>query len=154
MSYSPLSRVSKNIVVDANLTAAMVIPIRGLETVEAFFLRWAQEGCDLYAPEWWLAEVVSVLRQHVYRKVISPARAHDAVKDLFLLDVNRAPLDALLCQRALDWAETIQHSRIYDAIYLALAEQLNAEFWTADRRLINAAHTAGADWAHWIGEAQ
>ncbi len=154
MSYSLLSRVSKNIVVDANLGAAVLLPLQGLETVETFFLRWAQEGCDLYAPEWWLAEVISVLRQHVYRKWISPARAHDVVKDIFTLDVNRVPLDALLCQRALDWAEAIQHSRIYDAVYLALAEQLNAEFWTADKRLVNAAHTAGADWAHWIGETQ
>jgi predicted nucleic acid-binding protein len=132
----------------------MILPLRGLETVEACFLRWAQEGRDLYAPEWWLAEVVSVLRQHVYGKLISPARARDAVKDIFLLDVNRVPLDVLLCQRALDWAESIQHSRIYDAVYLALAEQLNAELWTADKRLVNAAHAAGADWAHWIGEAQ
>jgi len=154
VNYSPLSRVSKNIVVDANLVAAALLPLRGLETVEVFFLRWAQEGCDLYAPECWLAEVVSILRQHVYRKWISPARARDVVKDIFALGVNRVPLDALLCQRALEWAETIQHSRIYDAIYLALAEQLNAEFWSADKRLVNAAHTAGADWAHWIGEAQ
>ena len=33
-----------------------------------------------------------------------------------------------------------------------LAEELGAELWTADRRLVNGAHQAGVIWARWIGE--
>jgi hypothetical protein len=43
-------------------------------------------------------------------------------------------------------------SKAYDAFYLALAERLKAEFWTADQRLANGARQLGANWAHWIGE--
>jgi len=37
----------------------------------------------------------------------------------------------------------------YDAYYLALAEQLGAEFWTADRRLSRAVQSH-LDWVHLI----
>ena len=56
------------------------------------------------------------------------------------------------CQSALRWAARLNQARAYDAFHLALAEELGAEFWTADRRLANAAQRAGATWAHWIGE--
>lgn len=40
---------------------------------------------------------------------------------------------------------------VYDAIYLALADQLGYEFWTADRRLIRI--VAGKlDNVRWIGD--
>ena len=152
MNYLPQSRVSKNIVVDANLTAATVTPIRGLEMAENLFIHWAQDECSLYAPEWWLAEVISVLRQQVYRKLISPARAKDAVAHVFSIEVKMVPVDIALCQRALEWAETIHHSKIYDSIYLALAERLGADFWTADKKLVDAVGAVGAKWVKWAGE--
>jgi predicted nucleic acid-binding protein len=53
---------------------------------------------------------------------------------------------------ALDWAERAGQAKAYDAQYLALAEEMRAEFWTADERLVRDVQQAGADWAHWIGE--
>ena len=153
MRYLPPSKASKKIVVDANLVAATVTPILGLEKAEVVFIRLMQEGCNLYAPEWWLAEVISVLRQQVYRRLISPESAHDAVEDVFSLNVEMVPLDVPLCQRALDWAEVIHHSKIYDSIYLALAERLHADFWTADKKLAEAARAAGAKWVNWAGDS-
>jgi hypothetical protein len=35
-------------------------------------------------------------------------------------------------------------SKAYDGFYLALAEQSNAEFWTADQCLVNSARQLGA----------
>jgi len=40
----------------------------------------------------------------------------------------------------------------YDSYYLALAETLEAEFWTADKPLFNAVGNAGPAGLHWIGE--
>lgn len=153
MSYSLQLKASRNIVVDANLAAATVIPIAGLEMAETLFVNWAQEDCPLYAPGWWLAEVISVLRQHVFRKLISPASGREIAENVFALEVKMISVDIPLCQRALDWAEAINHSKIYDSVYLALAERLHADFWTADKKLAETARAAGARWAHWAGEA-
>jgi predicted nucleic acid-binding protein len=48
----------------------------------------------------------------------------------------------------------IKSSRVaaYDCFYLALAQRLDTEFWTADRPLSRAALQADAPWVKWIGE--
>jgi predicted nucleic acid-binding protein len=79
-------------------------------------------------------------------------QANTAIDDLFLLEVETQPLDISLCKAALEWATRLQQSRAYDAFYLALAERLQAEFWTADRRLANGAQQLGVKWVRWIGE--
>jgi predicted nucleic acid-binding protein len=39
----------------------------------------------------------------------------------------------------------------YDAHHLALAEMMNCEFWTADRRLFNVVKDK-LPWVHWLRE--
>ena len=57
-----------------------------------------------------------------------------------------------LCERAFDWATRLNQLPVYDSFFLALAEKLDAEFWTADRRLVNGARQVGVEWVHWVGE--
>jgi predicted nucleic acid-binding protein len=56
-----------------------------------------------------------------------------------------------LHQRALDLAERFSLPVAYDTHYLALAEQLGAEFWTADRKLVRAVQSA-LPWVRPVGE--
>jgi predicted nucleic acid-binding protein len=55
------------------------------------------------------------------------------------------PPDWEVDRNALVWAERIGQRAAYDAVYLALAEYLNAELWTADKRLADAAQVAGVE---------
>ena len=41
----------------------------------------------------------------------------------------------------------------YDAKYLALAEMMNCEFWTADERLFNAVRDE-LSWVRWLGQLE
>lgn len=82
MSYSLQSKILPAVIVDASLGAGAVLAIRGLENAPALFEHWNEEGRKVYVPEWWWAEVVSVIRQHVFRKVISLERAHHAMNDI------------------------------------------------------------------------
>lgn len=53
--------------------------------------------------------------------------------------------------RAVDLADTFGQSASYDAHYLALAEHLGCELWTADEKFRNA--TKGTfKWVRWVGE--
>jgi predicted nucleic acid-binding protein len=51
--------------------------------------------------------------------------------------VSQAVLDALL-KRGYELAEEFNRPTAYDAQYLALAERLSCDFWTADERMSNA----------------
>lgn len=154
MNYSPQEKTLPAVVVDANLGAGAVLSIRGLEKVPALFVRWGGEKRDLYAPDWWWAEVASVISQHVFQKLISLERAHRVMDDLKLLAVNIVSIDHEMLHNALNWSCKIGQSKVYDSIYLALAEQLNAELWTADKRLVNAARTLNISWVKWLEDEE
>lgn len=152
MNYSPQEKTLPAVAVDSNLGAGAVLSIRGLEKAPALFSHWENEQRNLLAPEWWWAEVASVISQHVFQKLISLEDAHLTLDNVRLLEVAAVPMDYELLHSALKWADKIGRSKIYDSIYLALAERLNAEFWTADQRLINAARALNVDWVKRLGD--
>ena len=55
--------------------------------------------------------------------------------------------------RALEVADKLGLRASYDAHYLALAEHLGVELWTADDRFWNAAK-GSFPWMRWVGQAQ
>jgi predicted nucleic acid-binding protein len=151
---SATSRVSADIVIDANLAVLAVLPVPAEVNVLERFLDWRQQGRRIVAPMLWLAEAVSAIRMSVYVQMISLEEGLIAIDDLFALDVETIPLDAQLCRSAFEWAGRLGQGRAYDGFYLALSEQMRAKLWTADRRLVNGAQQAGASWVCWIGESE
>lgn len=153
MSATGLS--SRGLVIDASLAVWAVLPSMQDEGVDAIgaFAKWHTEGRRLVAPTLWSAEATSSIRRAVYLKAISEQKGHEAIGKIFALSIETSPADELLCKAALSWATRLQQVRAYDAFYLALAERLQVEFWTADRRLANAAQQLGVNWVHWIGES-
>ncbi len=73
-----------------------------------------------------------------------------ALNDCWRLRIERVAPDMDLHRRALRWAARLGQRAAYDAQYLALAERLGAEFYTADRRLANLAGAAGLPWVRFL----
>ena len=46
----------------------------------------------------------------------------------------------------MEWTSRLNQTVAYDAAYLALAEFLNSEFWTADNKLFKVADKEGLTW--------
>jgi predicted nucleic acid-binding protein len=92
------------------------------------------------APDLLNAEAMHVLQAHERRGVIDAGRSREALKDLLDLPVIRYPT-LQLAERA--W-ELRSNLTAYDAMYVALAEALDATLVTADGGLARAAraHTA------------
>ena len=59
-------------------------------------------------------------------------------KSIYLLNRIEAALPAGLYKRALQLAHRYGRPTIYDTLYVALAELAGCDFWTADKRLVNA----------------
>jgi predicted nucleic acid-binding protein len=82
--------------------------------------------------------------------LISEETAYTALN--LLGDLSVQPVE-VPTRAAFDWATRLRQKPAYDGFYLAAAEKMGAEFWTADRALANNAHQIGAGWVHWMGES-
>jgi predicted nucleic acid-binding protein len=88
-------------------------------------------GALLAAPHLLDAEVGHLLRRHVLTGVARLARARIALETFLALPIERYP-HATLLPRAFDLRD---NATVYDALYLVLAEALQAPLLTRDRRL-------------------
>jgi len=140
-------------VIDANLIAALVVPLPYSDQATQKIVAWRRAGVELLAPVLLEYEITAILRKAVVAQWLTTDLAVEAIGEILTLNIQCLAPTAHLHERALRWAERLGHSKAYDAQYLALAEQEGIELWTADRRLASGAQQAGAHWVHCIGEA-
>ena len=88
----------------------------------------------LHAPHLIDIEVAHVLRRYASAGDMSAERGREALEDLADLSLRRYPHEVLLPRV---W-ELRANLSAYDAIYVALAEALDAPLFTRDRRLAGA----------------
>lgn len=86
------------------------------------------------APDLVDVETLAVLRRRWLAGDVSDQRLRDAVDDLVAMDIQRVPALGLV-RRAVELRANVS---AYDATYVALAEALDCELLTADRRLAGA----------------
>ena len=139
-------------VVDANLVAALVLPLPFSDQAAERIASWKHSGERLFAPTLMEYELDSVLRKAVALRLMTTAQAREALRQLDVLGIQSCPPTLALRERALHWAESLGQTKAYDAHYLALAEEMRVELWTADRRLAQASRQIGLDWVRWLGE--
>jgi predicted nucleic acid-binding protein len=108
--------------------------------------KWHQAGRLLVAPTLLYYEVCNALHRYAIHQVLLPEEAAEALEAALDLDVILYG-EAGLHRRALEIAERFSLPAAYDAHYLALAEELGAEFWTADQRLLQAV-SGTLPWVH------
>ncbi|HWI20289.1 MAG TPA: type II toxin-antitoxin system VapC family toxin [Vicinamibacterales bacterium] len=85
----------------------------------------------LHVPHLLDVEVLSVLRRFVREGVLEDAEAQRAIEDLLALDLQRHSHEGLM-ERAWRLRKNIT---AYDAMYVALAEALDATLVTCDSKL-------------------
>ena len=97
---------------------------------------------SLHAPHLLDVEVAQVLRRYVRRKIISAQRGQEALEDLADIPLTRYPHDFLI-PRVWELRATLT---AYDAVYVALAELVNAPLLTCDGKIASASgHSANVE---------
>ena len=125
------------VVVDANILIAFGLSDEPLHAqANQILSAWASAGTTLAAPRLFRSEITAVVRKAVYQQRITYEQGRGMLARLLVYPVEFHEDDALL-KSAYELAETFNRPRAYDAQYLALAQRLSCEFWTADERLFN-----------------
>lgn len=138
-------------VIDANIAVNTVLEIT--EELEQFWQRVDQEQITPCAPRLWLSETTSAIRFLLSQKEITSDEAEQALRTIHGLRVEILNEDEELSLRALELASKLGQSKAYDAFYLALADKLVCEFWTADERLANRCRKdLKLSWVHSMAE--
>jgi len=141
--------VTSQVCIDANIILTIVLGEPGRDEVENLFRSWIAADTEVLAPSLLAYEVTSVIRTKVYRNLILLEEGQLALQRAFGLPVTLLR-PGKLHERAWQLAERLGRPSAYDAHYLALAETLGCDFWTADERLYNAVKDQ-LPWVHWIG---
>ncbi len=117
------------IVVDASALLEVLLRTPAAEAVEAKLFDAPRR--TLHAPHLLDVEVAQVLRRYAANGEIDERRGSMALADLADFPIRRYPHDFLLTRV---WSLRGNFTA-YDAVYVALAEALNARLLTRDQRL-------------------
>jgi len=141
-----------SVCIDASVVVALVTPEVQSERALALWTQWMRGDVQVIAPVLLRYEATSALRRKVVRGAMSLPDARRALEgalslDIELLNPPELPLHAF------DLAARLNRPAAYDAHYLAVAEMMGSEFWTADEGLY---HAVRGDFPNirWLGDSQ
>jgi len=140
-----------SVVVDASIAVKWLVEEVYTEAAVGLVDSWAQQGVQLAAPYLMPVEVANALFRKVAHRELSSDTATLLLDRLMAIGIAlREPRGLHI--RAMELAFQLHQSAVYDAHYLALAEIMGCELWTADERFFR---TASAQFSnlHWIGES-
>ncbi len=137
------------ICIDANFVVGLVSSEPSDTRFRDLWNQWRESESQIVAPALIYYEVSNAFHRLAIGRLLLPERAAQLLEDALSLNITLYS-DAELHRRASTLARQLMLSATYDAHYLALAERLEAEFWTADQRLVRAVQ-ANLSWVNLVG---
>jgi predicted nucleic acid-binding protein len=132
---------SSTVCVDASIVIQRVVS----NATENLWETWAESRFRLIAPTLLYYEVTNGLYRYLKAGFFTLETVEKTLQAALALPIELIGY-AELHQRAKDSAAKYNLPAAYDAHYLALAEGLEAELWTADARLFNTVKSFGVEW--------
>lgn len=140
---------STTVCVDASVILRYVLQPEN-ESIQSLWQSWVTDEVSLVAPSLLFYEVTNALYQQQRNKVLSAEAIWETLElslDLPITLVNEKNLHL----KAREIAMRFNLPATYDAHYLALAEWMEVDLWTADMRLVNALKSFKVKWVKAIG---
>ncbi|MBI3945150.1 MAG: type II toxin-antitoxin system VapC family toxin [Armatimonadetes bacterium] len=142
------------ICVDASVVAAILMPDPLSEAATRAWQSWLAGGRILVAPVHYAAEAVSAIRRWALFGQVSVEEETAALTDLL---TRIFPLVEVPAHNPETWHRAcvlarreLRRAGVYDTLYLAVAEEMGAEFWTGDQNLERALTADGRPLPPWI----
>jgi predicted nucleic acid-binding protein len=132
-----IGRAASAPVVDASVATKLLLREEFSGLARALYDQSARLNEPLIAPSLFPNEVMNAVYRRLRRGLLTGDAAEEAIRLFSALSfVIISPID--LPQRAFVFARTHNLPSIYDGLYVVLAQDIGAELWTADQRLLNA----------------
>jgi len=125
------------IVIDSGVLIASVFVETLTSEAKGLLKQFVGAQVVLNAPTLLSYELIAVSRKAVYQTRVTSEQGRIARDQLLSYPVV-LHFDVALLARAYELSEAFNRPTAYDAQYLALAERLSCDFWTADERMFNA----------------
>ena len=126
------------VVVDASFAVKWLIAEEFSDVALALAQSWADAGAKLAAPHLMPYEVSNALHKKVVAGDMTVEIAAQLLQNLMVYGVELYEASDLNAA-AFQLATRFNQRAIYDSHYLALAQALDCEFWTADERFYRSA---------------
>jgi predicted nucleic acid-binding protein len=129
------------VVLDSNLAVALVLDAERAPAIEDRLRKWEDAGESMHAPSLFRFEVANALTRNIAAKMIDAADAKVAWQRIVAIEISLHGLSD--GPAVIEVARRLKRQNAYDAAYVALAQELDAELWTLDGPL--ARNAANAD---------
>ena len=123
-------------VVDASVAVKWVVPEEDTELASKLFNDATATDTHVLVPPHLPVEVTNALRKKTWRNELTTSEADRALQRFLGLDFRRSEPPGLY-KRALDLANQYDRRAVYDSHYVALAEIVGCDLWTADSGIVN-----------------
>lgn len=125
-------------VIDTSALIRLFVPDGPAPTGLESFFRKVEQGVHLaLAPELLVAELTNVLLKKIRMGELTETEGEELLQDLLAMPIRLLPHAAFM-ENALEVA--LQNSlTVYDALYLAVANQQNASIFSSDEQMVKVA---------------
>lgn len=137
-------------VIDASLVIKAILPNPETSRCQAVLAQIQDR--QLVAPALWVYEIASTLAKAVHFGQITAKEGEEFLHQAMALGVQIILPDETQAQLAYRQALKLKRASAYDSFYLVTAEALDADFWTADKRLVQSFQIKKPEWMHSIDE--
>lgn len=130
--------MARAVVVDASLVFKWIVKEEDSALADDLAKQWFAEEVLVLAPSLLMFELTNALYQQIRSGDLDIDAAEMAINRVQALPVQFVESDHLT-RRTLEFTSLLGQGAIYDSVYLALAESLECDLWTADGRFYRAA---------------
>lgn len=130
------TQVSTQICIDASIALRWIIPTPQSQIADSLLKKWDDAGIQIISPPLLDIDMTAFIRKMMQMKLLLPQQGEQAFQFYRQIGINIVNPPSLT-QTAWDLIGKYDLTHITDLYYLALAELMDAEFWTANRYLFS-----------------
>jgi predicted nucleic acid-binding protein len=129
------------VVLDSNVAVALVLDAERAPTIERQLREWEEADENLHAPSLFRFEVANALTRNIVAGAIDESDAEAAWQRIIAIEISLHGLKDGPAVVAV--ARKLKRESAYDASYVVLAQELDADLWTLDGPLARNASGVG-----------